>query len=103
MSNFYKLSLFIFLPFFICLQCFSQQVKLSFSIRGTANGEVANATIALNEQKFKADSLGNAVVTVTPGRYTLSVSSINYYSYSDNFIFTADTSMQIVMRVRESL
>lgn len=101
--NVCKLTLLFLFLFFICLQSFSQQVRLSFSISGTADMQAPNATIMLNQQKFKADSLGNATIAVAPGRYTINVSSINYYSYTTDFIATTDTSFHIVMHLRESL
>lgn len=101
--NVCRLTLFFFFLFFIRLQSFSQQVRLSFSISGMADTQVPNATIMLNQQKFKADSLGNATIPVAPGRYIVNISSINYYPYVADFIATTDTSFHIVMQLRESL
>jgi len=96
----------ILLVLFLCtayLPSFSQQVKLSFTISSAADMQVPNATIILNQQKYKADSLGNAIIEVAPGYYTIDVSSVNFYPYTANFTITGDTSIHIVMRLRESL
>src|SRR4051812_20505488 len=102
MMNCYKP---ILLVLFLCtayLPSFSQQVKLSFTISSAADMQVPNATIILNQQKYKADSLGNAIIELAPGYYTIDISSVNFYPYTTNFTITGDTSIHIVMRLRES-
>lgn len=64
---------------------------------------VPGATIGLNAKKYKADSSGNAVITVSKGRYAVNVSSVNHYPYAVNLEATSDTTIRIVLRLRESL
>src|SRR3954462_5013347 len=95
--------LFVLFLFVAYLPSFSQQVKLSFTISSASDMQVPNATIMLNQQKYKADSLGNAAIEIAPGYYSINVSSINFYPYTASFTITGDTSIHIVMRLRESL
>ena len=95
--------MFLLCLFSFYLPSFSQTAKLSFTISDNAGMQVPHATITLNQQRFKADSLGNAAIEVKPGRYAVNVSSINYYPHTASFIFQNDTSIQIVLQLRESL
>src|SRR4051812_21988741 len=101
--NYIRPILFILLLCAAYLTSFSQHVKLYLTISGDADVRIPNATIVLNQQKYKADSSGNATIEVTPGHYTVDVSSINHFSYSTNLNIIKDTSITVVLRLRESL
>src|ERR1044071_8689236 len=97
MINLYKLFLFLFI-FTACLQSYSQDVQLSLAISNTFNNPVPDATISINQKKYKADSLGKAVIPVTGGRYSIYISSVNHFPYTATLNAAADTSINIVMR-----
>ena len=99
MMNSYKPVLFLLFLCAVCLPSFSQHVKLSFTISSASDVQVPNATIILNQQKYKADSLGNATIETAPCYYTINVSSVNYYPYTTNYNFTRDTSIHIIMHL----
>lgn len=85
------------------LTSYCQHVKLSFTISNTAGGRVPHATVVLNQQKYKADSLGNADIEVAPGYYSIEISSVNYYPYSAGVSITRDTIIPVILPIRESL
>src|SRR5690349_6738303 len=96
----------ILLILFICavyLPSFSQHVKLSFTIASAEDVRIPNATIILNQQKYKADSLGSAAIEVASGYYTINISSVNHFPYSANLSISKDTNITVVLRLRESL
>src|SRR3954469_4683901 len=102
--NCYKSIIFLFCLCTACLSSFSQHVKLSLTVSGTGDMQrVPNATIILNQQKYKADSLGNTIIEVIPGQYTINVSSVNFYPFTNDFTIARDTSIDILLRMRESL
>ncbi|MGI8637019.1 MAG: TonB-dependent receptor plug domain-containing protein, partial [Segetibacter sp.] len=98
----YRLGLFI-LGFFCFAQAFSQNIRLSFIITEAGANEVPDATVSLNQKKYKTDSLGKVTIAATAGSHTITVTSVNHYPYSQNFVATADTAIYIVMRPRQSL
>jgi hypothetical protein len=50
--------------------------------------QVPDASIGLNQKRFKADSSGDATIFLQPGRYLLGISSVNHFTY--NLSFTAE-------------
>ncbi len=101
--NVYKPILLILLLSAVCLHTFSQHVMLSFTISSAEDVRIPNATIILNEQKYKADSLGSAIIEISPGYYNINVSSVNHFAYSTSLTITKDTNIAVVLRLRESL
>jgi hypothetical protein len=96
-------TLFTLLILSSALQAFNQTIHISFVIKDASNNEVPDASIGINQKKYKADSLGRAYVPVAKGSNNISVTSVNHYPYSLNLYATADTTLTIVMRLRESL
>lgn len=82
---------------------FSQKLRLSLSISDELQETVRDATISLNQKKYKADSSGKTILLAEPGRYVVSISSVNYFPHTSSFNLTADTIARIIMRKRESL
>lgn len=101
-NRFYKLLL--LLLFFSCtVEVFSQKIRVSFIITDAAFNDVPNATILLNQKKYKTDSLGKVIIASNPGFNSITVTSVNHYPYSGSFNATTDTTVEIIMRLRESL
>lgn len=82
---------------------YNQNIRISFIITDVEVNQVPDATISLNQKKFKTDSLGRVTIVAPLGPNTITVTSVNHYPYSNNFIATGDTMMSIVMRTRQSL
>src|SRR5215210_4410789 len=103
MFNLYKPVVFLSLIVSNCLPSYGQDAKVAFTIYNIVNAPVPEATININQKKYKVDSSGNAAVTISRGPCTIHISSINHYPYSLKFFVSADTSINVVMRLRESL
>src|SRR5687767_8374011 len=103
MIHFYKPAFFLCVLLSACLFSYSQEVTLSIKISNTFNAAVSDATISVNQKKYKADSLGDAVIRVPRGNNTIQLSSVNHYPYASNVNLTSDTTIRVVMRLRESL
>jgi hypothetical protein len=103
MASIYKFTLLLVFAFFACFTGYSQNVRITFAITNTFNNAVPEATITLNQKKFKADSSGTAAITMPSGNYIINVSSVNHYYYTGSLNADRDTSISIVMRLRESL
>jgi hypothetical protein len=103
MIHLYKSAFLLCFLLSACWSAYSQEVRLSIKISNTFNAAVPDATISINQKRYKADSLGAAVISVPRGYNAVQVSSVNHYAYSFNVNTTTDTSIQIVMRLRESI
>jgi hypothetical protein len=101
-GQFYKYIL-TFLIFLGCTNLFSQNLRLSIAVKDEAKLEVAEATIQVNQKKYKADSTGNAAITLPTGRHTINVSAVNYFPATVSLYTLVDTAITVVMRMRESL
>ena len=64
MFNLYKPVVFLSLIFSTCLPSYGQDAKVAFTIYNIVNAPVPEATININQKKYKVDSSGNAVVTI---------------------------------------
>ncbi|MEO6650981.1 MAG: TonB-dependent receptor plug domain-containing protein [Chitinophagaceae bacterium] len=94
----------IFLLVFFCSKpAIGQSVRLSLTISDVSNIAVQDATINLNQKKYQADSLGKAAIVLAPGHYIINVTSVNHFPYSLSLVTGNDTSIHIIMRLRESL
>src|SRR3954463_4794518 len=98
----FKPILLILLLFVVCLHSFSQRVKVAFTISSAEDVRVPNATIILNEEKYKADSSGKAIIEVSPGYYNVNITSVNYFASSTRLSISKDTNITVVLRLRES-
>src|SRR4051812_14915787 len=102
MNDVYKLCLIVLISF-TAVPSFSQEVRVNFSVTNTAGIATPSATISINQAKFKADSLGRAVVLLRKGHYTVNISSVNHYPSAFDFEASRDTLLPVVLRLRESL
>jgi hypothetical protein len=91
------------LIFLYAIPAFNQTIHLSFVIKDASNSEVPDASITVNQKKYKADSLGHASILGIRGNNNISVTSVNHYPYSLTLYTNADTTINVVMRLRESL
>lgn len=93
----------VILPFLFPVCTFSQSVRLAVTVANANNTQVQDATITVNQKRYKADSSGNAVIALVPGRYTVTVTSVNHFPSVLTLAVAADTAVGIIMRLRESL
>ena len=91
------------LVLFCSTQAIGQSIRVFIHISDASNLEVQDASININQKKYKADSSGNATVFLSPGHYIVNITSINHFPYFLNLATRADTSLNIIMRLRESL
>lgn len=105
MSKFYSSGKVVFLLVFMACSTYSfaQNIRYSFVITDVLSNSVPNATVSLNQKKFKTDSLGKLTVSAAAGFNALSVTSVNHYPFLQNFSATSDTTIVVEMRLRESL
>lgn len=82
---------------------FAQNVNVRFEIRDTEKAQLAEATILINQKKYRADSLGNKIIQMEQGNYTAVVSSINHFPATINIRINTDTTITVVLKLRESL
>lgn len=82
---------------------FAQNVNVRFEIRDTEKAQLAEATILINQKKYRADSLGNKTIQMEQGNYTAVVSSINHFPATINIRINTDTTIIVVLKLRESL
>lgn len=82
---------------------FAQNVNVRFEIRDTEKAQLAEATILINQKKYRADSLGNKTIQLEQGNYTAVVSSINHFPATINIRINTDTTIAVVLKLRESL
>ena len=82
---------------------FAQSVKLSVHINDADGSSVADASIAINQKKIKADSNGIAAILLPPGNYSINITSVDHYPLLINTVIKKDTTISFVMRMRQSL
>lgn len=82
---------------------FAQNVNVRFEIKDTEKAQLAEATILINQKKYRADSLGNKTIQLEQGNYTAVISSINHFPATINIRINADTTITVVLKLRESL
>jgi hypothetical protein len=80
-----------------------QNIRLFINVSDELNEPVRDPTISLNQKKYKADSTGRILIVTTAGHYTLTITSVNHFPYYANLVPVDDTSINVIMRRRESL
>lgn len=80
-----------------------QTVRLSFIVSDAANNAVPDASISINQKKYKTDSTGKATIEVARGSKKINITSVNHYPYSSDIVAHADTILHVVMQLRASL
>lgn len=98
----HKLAIVLLISLFPLL-AICQDIRIKIKITNELNEPVLAPTITLNQKKYKADSTGSVLIVTASGHYTVSITSVNHFSYNTGFSMVADTSISIVMRRRESL
>ncbi|WP_170234047.1 TonB-dependent receptor plug domain-containing protein [Segetibacter aerophilus] len=76
---------------------------MSVLVSDAASNKVANATVSINQKKFKTDSTGKGTYFIVPGTNSLTVTSVNHYPFSLNLFTNVDTAITIVLQLRASL
>ncbi|WP_297823528.1 TonB-dependent receptor [Segetibacter sp.] len=76
---------------------------MSVNVSDVSNNKVPNATISINQKKFKTDSTGKGTFAIVAGTTNLAVTSVNHHPYALKLFTTADTTIYIVLQMRASL
>ncbi|HMO62668.1 MAG TPA: TonB-dependent receptor [Ferruginibacter sp.] len=96
-----------FLLFVICLLVSkftqAQQYRFSLQVLDADSSAVPDATIAVNQQKFKTDSTGFLQASLAGGNYIFTITSVNHYAYSFKVVLKRDTVLTARLRQRQSL
>jgi TonB dependent receptor/TonB-dependent Receptor Plug Domain len=82
---------------------FAQQIHVKIVVVDDAQKSLPNASLTVNEKKLKADSIGTAIRLITAGKITITATSTNHYNFVQTFTLTTDTTVEIVMKQRQSL
>ena len=99
---FTKVALFICI-LFCSATTICQTVNVTFLVSEEGGVAVPDATITVNQKKARTNSLGHVVMAVTAGANQVVVTSVNHYSFSQNMLLNADTTINVMMRLRGSL
>jgi TonB-dependent Receptor Plug Domain len=82
---------------------FAQQINVKIIVVDDLQKSLPNASLTINDKKLKADSLGSASRLITTGKITITATSTNHYNFAQTFTLTTDTTVEIVMKQRQSL
>ncbi len=82
---------------------FCRNIRILINVADELNEPVRDATVTLNQKKYKADSTGKAAIVTSSGRFILNITSINHFPYYTSLSVVADTTINVIMRRRESL
>ncbi|MCW3113118.1 MAG: TonB-dependent receptor, partial [Segetibacter sp.] len=91
------------LTFVFSTPAFNQNVRITFIVSDATTSRVGDATITINQKRYKTDSSGNRTISVSRGKHVIFISSVNHHPYSLHLSTTADTTLQVVMQLRSSL
>jgi hypothetical protein len=87
----------------LCKFSVAQQYNVILQVTDIEKSNVPNASISINKKKIKADSLGIATVRLAEGNYFFTITSVDYYAFATKFYIRSDTSIVIVLKMRQSL
>lgn len=82
---------------------YAQNHTLTIQVADSTQFPVSNATIKINKQEKVVDSSGNIAIQLPSGIHRISVSAIGYYASSFTCSLYSDTTIQVLLRPRESL
>ena len=86
-----------------CSLGFSQDHILTIRVSDESSQPVPNASISISQKRITADSSGVASLVLPQGTYKLTVSSIGHYPFTGNAVVDNNSTVNISLRVRESL
>jgi hypothetical protein len=81
----------------------AQNHTLTIQVADSTLLPVGNATIRINKQEKVVDSAGNISLTLPVGTYHIQISAIGHYAASLIIALDRDTTLQVLLRARESL
>ncbi len=96
----YRLLLLLFWSF---QAAHAQRIQLAIEVTESPGQVVSNAAVFVNNRKFKADSLGMLSLTEAAGPCHISVTAAGHYPNQFDLVLGGDTTLPVVMTVRESL
>lgn len=81
----------------------AQTYTLTIQVADSTQIPVSNATIKINKQEKVLDSSGNISIPLSGGAYRINITAVGHYSSSFIISLKSDTSIQVLLRSRESL
>ena len=81
----------------------AQDYRLQLNVTDDALNNLSHANISINQIKTVADSAGRKTQLLSKGRYTLVVSAVGHFSSNLNISLNNDTTINIILRLRESM
>jgi hypothetical protein len=87
----------------LCQVGFSQNRNVTIQVLDSAQVPVANATIKINHKESLVDSTGRLLLPMPAGKYHIVISAIGHTTASFNLSLFKDTTLQVMLRSRESL
>ncbi|MCG2617510.1 TonB-dependent receptor [Terrimonas sp. NA20] len=81
----------------------AQTHRLNIAVSGDSSYTIPYATVKLQQEKLTTDSLGQLAVDLPSGIYALSISAVGYYNETRQIRLYNDTTLQILLRTRQSM
>jgi hypothetical protein len=81
----------------------AQTYRLSIAVSGDSSYIIPYASVKVQQEKLNTDSLGQLQLDLPPGNYVLSVSAVGYYNETWQIRLSSDTSLQFLLRTRQSM
>lgn len=82
---------------------YAQNHTLTIQVADSAQIPVSNATLKINKQEKVADSSGNITIQLPGGTHRINISAVGHYASSFTISLHSDTTIQVLLRSRESL
>src|SRR5688500_18763360 len=87
----------------LCHVGYSQNRNVTIQVLDSAQVPVANATIKINHKESLVDSTGRLQLPMPAGKYHIVISAVGHTTASFNLNLFKDTTLQVMLRSRESL
>lgn len=82
---------------------YAQNHTLTIQVADSAQIPVSNATVKINKQERVVDSSGNIAIQLPSGIHRITISAVGHYTSSFTISLYSDTTIQVLVRSRESL
>ncbi len=99
----YRFALMFICIIFSYVNSFAQQISVKIIVKDNGEQLLPNVSLSLNDKKLKSDTAGTVVHLLNPGKINITASTVNHYSFSQSFVLTTDTTLQLVLKQRQSL
>jgi TonB dependent receptor/TonB-dependent Receptor Plug Domain len=99
----YRFALMLICIMFSYANIYAQQISVKIIVKDNGEQLLLNVSLSINDKKLKSDTAGSVVHLVSAGKITITASVVNHYNFIQSFVLTTDTTLQIILKQRQSL